>query len=124
MSDILLTRVRFQGGRYEALLDAAAPPGLEAVHQGKIIAVAELSAEEGVPNRHRVMLDLPATVLGAGVQVITLRATGSGQVLDRITLLSGDALDEDIRAELALLRDELEMLKHAFRRHCADTAGR
>lgn len=124
MTDAVLTRVRFQGGRYEALLDAPAPSGLEAVHQGKIVAVAQLSADDSLPGRYRVILDLPATVLGAGVQVITLRATGSGQMLDRITLLSGDPLDEDIRAELALLRDELEMLKHAFRRHCADTAGR
>ena len=53
-----------------------------------------------------------------------MRAVPGGTVLDRITLMAGAALDEDIRAEIALLRDELELLKSAFRRHCAETAGR
>jgi hypothetical protein len=32
-------------------------------------------------------------------------------------------LEEDIRAEVSLLRAELDLLKRAFRRHCAETAG-
>jgi len=69
-----------------------------------------------------VTLELPADVLSDGVQVVGLRSTATGEVLDRITLMAGSALDEDIRSEIALLRDELEMLKRAFRRHCADTS--
>jgi hypothetical protein len=65
----------------------------------------------------RVSLDLPAEVLSDGVQVVALRSTVTGSVLDRVTFLAGDALEEDLRAEIALLRDELEMLKTAFRRH-------
>ena len=124
MSDLSLTRVRLQGGRYEGLLEAAAPVAIEAVHDGKVVAAARLSPEDSAPGRYRVALDLPAVVIGEGVQVITIRASQSNSVLDRITLISGDPLDQDIRAELALLRDELELLKHAFRRHCADTVGR
>jgi hypothetical protein len=30
-------------------------------------------------------------------------------------------LDEDIRAEVDLLRAELDLLKRAFRRHCSET---
>ena len=30
---------------------------------------------------------------------------------------------EDIRAELSLVRDELDLLKRAFRRHCVETEG-
>lgn len=56
--------------------------------------------------------------------MIALRSVASGEVLDRITLMSGAPLDEDIRAEVALLRDELEMLKRAFRRHCAEMGDR
>jgi hypothetical protein len=44
-------------------------------------------------------------------------------VLDRITLMAGTPLDEDLRAEIALLRDELELVKRAFLRHISDTAG-
>jgi hypothetical protein len=57
------------------------------------------------------------------VQVVSLRSTLTGAVLDRVTLLAGDALDEDIRAEVVLLRDELEMLKRAFRRHVSAQVG-
>jgi hypothetical protein len=57
------------------------------------------------------------------VQVVSLRSTLTGAVLDRVTFLAGDALDEDIRAEVVLLRDELEMLKRAFRRHVSGQVG-
>ena len=49
-----------------------------------------------------------ATLIGEGVHVVTLRAVASGAVLDRITLMPVPPLDEDIRADLALLRDELK----------------
>jgi hypothetical protein len=115
-----LTRVRLAGGRYEGLLAAPTDTGIEAVFEGRVIAVAAVSPERDRPDSARVVLDLPAEVIGEGVQVIALRSTVSGAVLDRLTLMSGAPLDEDIRAELALLRDELEMLKTAFRRHCAE----
>jgi hypothetical protein len=44
-------------------------------------------------------------------------------VLASFAFLAGDALSEDIRAEMDLLRDELDMLKRAFRRHCVETAA-
>ncbi|NKX44946.1 hypothetical protein [Roseicyclus persicicus] len=124
MQDETLTRVRLRGGRYEGLLSAAAGTGLEAVHEGRVVAVATLTADAARPEEQRVTLELPAEVIAEGVQVIGLRSTASGAVLDRVTLMAGEALDADIRAEVALLREELEMLKRAFRRHCAETAGR
>ena len=42
-------------------------------------------------------------------------------VLGSFSIVAGDALAEDIRAELTLLRAELDMLKKAFRRHCVET---
>jgi hypothetical protein len=124
MAEETLTRVRLQGGRYEGLYAGAAEAALEAVHEGKVVAVAQVTQDETAPGRFRVAIDLPASVIGEGVQVITLRSTVSGAALDRITLMSGAPLDEDIRAEVALLRDELEMLKRAFRRHCSETGAR
>jgi hypothetical protein len=32
-------------------------------------------------------------------------------------------MEDDLRAEVDLLRAELDMLKRAFRRHCLETAG-
>ena len=119
-----LTRVRLSGGQYEGLLTAADGAGVEAVVEGRVIATASVSQDPDRAASWRVALDLPADVISDGVKVIALRSIASGEVLDRVTLMSGAPLDEDIRAELALLRDELEMLKRAFRRHCAETGGR
>lgn len=121
-----LIRVRLRGGRYEGLLNCASSTGtgIEALHEGKVIAAAMLSPDEGRAGSWRVTLQLPPEVISEGVQVISLRSTASGDVLDRITLMAGAPLDEDIRTELALLRDEIEVLKRAFRRHCAETMPR
>ena len=119
-----LTRVRLSGGQYEGLLTAADGAGVEAVVEGRVIATASVRQDPDRAASWRVALDLPADVISDGVKVIALRSIASGEVLDRVTLMSGAPLDEDIRAELALLRDELEMLKRAFRRHCAETGGR
>lgn len=124
MAEEFLTRVRLHGGRYEGLYGGPVGASVEAVHAGAVVAVAQVQPADTASGRGRVAIDLPASVIGDGVQVITLRSVLTGEVLDRITLLSGAPLDEDIRAEVALLRDELEMLKRAFRRHCSDTGTR
>ena len=59
----------------------------------------------------------PGTRLIAdGVQTFLISDKRSGETLDSFALMSGDALSYDIRAEMALLREELDMLKRAFRR--------
>ncbi len=121
MAEEILTRLRFNAGCYEGTLQANPAPGIEAMHHGKVVAVAHATPQEGRTNEHRISVHLPAEVMGEGVQVIALRSTTTGDVLDRITIMAGAALDEDIRAELALVRDELEVLKRAFRRHCVET---
>jgi len=45
----------------------------------------------------------------------------TGGKLGSFTVIAGEALGDDIRAEMDLLRAELDMLKRAFRRHCLET---
>jgi hypothetical protein len=116
-----LVCVTLHAGRYEGILTGAEQTEIEALHRGKIIAIARLAPHAEEEGAMAVSLDLPLDVISDGVQVVGLRSTASGEVLDRITLMAGSALQEDIRGEMALLRDELEMLKRAFRRHCAET---
>lgn len=116
-----LVQVRLTGGRYEGLLTAPEGTGIEALHLGNVVAAAQVTADTDRADTYRVTLDLPASVVADGVQIISLRSTLSDTVLGRITLMAGSALDEDFRNEIALLRDELEMLKRAFRRHCVET---
>ena len=118
-----LVKIALNGGEYEGVLTAPEDTGIEAVHEGRVIAAARLTHDSADPGEVRVRLALPAAVISDGVQVVSLRSTVTGTVLDRITFLAGEALDEDLRAEIALLRDELEMLKRAFRQHVSATAG-
>ena len=117
-----LTKIRLAGGRYEGILEAGVEtPIIEAVHMERVIGTARVISSDEELGLYQVDYDLPPTVLADGVQVISLRSADDGEVLDRITLMAGEALDEDIRSELALMREELQMLKVAFRRHCAET---
>ena len=65
---------------------------------------------------------VPADRIADGVQTFLIRDGDSGEVLDSFALLAGEALSQDIRAEMALMRAELDLLKQAFRRHCRETS--
>lgn len=120
MSEALVC-TKLDGGRYEGVLTGADQTEIEALHKGRIVGVAQVGPHPTEDGAQRVSLDLPSEVLSDGVQIIGLRSTATGEVLDRVTLMAGSAMEEDIRGELALVREELEMLKRAFRRHCAET---
>jgi hypothetical protein len=120
MPDLSLTRTRLQAGVWEGLLTApdGSSPRLAVTHLGAGVDgvdIAPLSA-----GQWSVRFPLPAAAIADGVQTILISDADTGDPLDTLTLIAGDALGHDIRAELSLLRAELEMLKHAFRRYAAD----
>ncbi len=55
------------------------------------------------------------------MQTFLITETASGVRLGSFAIVTGEPLEDDIRAELDLLRAELDMLKKAFRRHCLET---
>ena len=57
------------------------------------------------------------------VQTFLIRSKPTGETLAHFTVITGVAMEDDMRAEVDLLRAELDMLKRAFRRHCVETAG-
>jgi hypothetical protein len=118
-----LTQTRIAQGWWEGRLEGAgdAPPAAEARHQDRPLPGLAAAAVPGAPGAWTLRLPIPADILSDGVQTVIL--TLDGAVLGQITLIAGLPPDEDLRAELALLRAELDLLKRAFRRHCAETAG-
>ena len=52
---------------------------------------------------------------------VVVETKTSGVLLGHVTLIADEALGDDIRAEMDLLRAELDMLKRAFRRHSRET---
>lgn len=115
-----LSQTRIVRGVWEGVLtDGGETPVVEALHEGEALPGVEVVALPGKAG-HAVRVPLPGSILSEGVQVVLLCL--GGEVLTQITLVAGLPPDEDLRAEVNLLRAELELLKRAFRRHCAEPA--
>lgn len=125
MSAVRLTQTRLHGGIWEGVLevpDGGDPPGIEAVHHDMPLAAVDVRPDASQPGRFGVRVQLPPDLLSDGVQTVVIRDAATGETLQSIAILAGTALEADIRAELDLLRAELDMLKKAFRRHFAESS--
>ncbi len=122
--DTTLTKTRIRAGVWEGVLSGApTAPALEVLHLEQPLAGVTLTA---VPDRSGdwlVRVPIPVDVLSEGVQTFIIRNRASGEKLQHFTVITGVAMEDDLRAEVDLLRAELDMLKRAFRRHCLETTG-
>jgi hypothetical protein len=120
MTDWTLVRLRLAAGLWEGRLSGpagVAPPPLAATLAGTEVAPPQVAPDgEGT---WTVTLHLPPSILTEGTQVLAIGPRG-GEALCREPFAFGDTLEADLRAELAALRTDLEILKRAFRRHLAD----
>lgn len=124
MAELTLTRMRLAEGVWEGLLAGRGetPPRLRIRHADAVVGEAETVAagEGGGSARWLVRFRLPAERLSDGVQTFVIENAETGDALAHETVIAGDVLEDDLRAEVALLRAELDMLKRAFRRHCSE----
>lgn len=128
MSAFTLTKTRFREGVWEGVLmarETGAPPDIQVTLRDLPVSgvtVTEMPPDMRDPGlRWLVQVPVPLEAVGDGVQTFLIIDAMSDQTLDSFTLISGEALGDDIRAEVDLLRAELDMLKRAFRRHCLET---
>jgi hypothetical protein len=120
---ITLTQTRIFEGWWEGVLNGAKAGSavVEAWHLDRQLGGVEVQPIPGATGQQMVRFPVPASVLSEGVQTVLFRL--GDQVLAHLTLIAGVPLEEDLRAEISLLRAELDVLKRAFRRHCAETAA-
>lgn len=117
-----LTQTRCANGLWEGVLTGAPDaPVIAARHQDRALDGVEVAPQPGTPGQFTVRVPLPASLLSEGVQTVVILLGES--VLTQVTVVTGVPLEDDLRAEIGLLRAELDLLKRAFRRHCAETAG-
>ncbi|WP_291729093.1 hypothetical protein [Leisingera sp. F5] len=124
MSDLSLTKIRFRNGIWEGRISNAsasgARPEISVMFQDQPVADAKL--EEGqAGGEWLVSVPVPAEALADGVQTFVIFDAADSTRLGDFTLIAGEAVADDLRAEVELLRAELDMLKRAFRRHCLET---
>lgn len=124
MSELTLTKTRLFEGVWEGVLTYEGTgnyqPQIEVMHLQRPVPDVEV-VEKPDDGLWVVRVPVPATAIADGVQTFVIRDARSGEVLDSFALLSGDVLSYDIRSEMSLLREELDLLKRAFRRHCLET---
>ncbi len=126
MSDatqITLTQTRIFEGWWEGVLDGAIDeaPAVEAWHLDQRLGGVEVQPMPGGKGKQMVRFPIPTLILSEGVQTVLFRL--GDEVLAHLTLIAGVPMEEDLRAEISLLRAELDLLKRAFRRHCAETTA-
>lgn len=114
-----LEQGRIAGGVWEGLLTgAAAMPVIEALHAGRTVEGVEIRPVTGKAGHFIVRVPIPVWALNEGVQTILVQS--GGETLAVVTLVAGEPLEADVRAELSLLRAELDLLKRAFQRHARE----
>ncbi|WP_298259489.1 hypothetical protein [uncultured Litoreibacter sp.] len=126
MSNVILTKTRIQAGIYEAVLTAETEenyhPDLVALHLERELDGLSVTEDTSLGNTWHVRFDIPREVLTDGVQTFLINERPTGETLDSFAIITGEVLSDDFRAEVDLLRAELDMLKKAFRRHCVETS--
>jgi len=124
MSDLTLTKIRLRNGVWEGRIsnapDTGARPEIRVSHQDQPLDDVAYTETE-TPGIWDLKIPLPQHALAEGAQTILIEDALSNSKLGEISLLIGDIATDDLRAEVELLRAELDMLKRAFRRHCLET---
>lgn len=122
MADMKLTKTRIQAGVWEGVLTGAKErPEITVTHLTKPVGGATVREDPEAPGQFLVEVPIPAEALSEGVQTFVITDSESDERLASFSIVTGQPIEEDFRAEMDLLRAELDMLKRAFRRHCVET---
>lgn len=124
MSDLTLTKIRMRNGVWEGRISGAgsqgARPDICVTHQDQPVENVRLGETE-TPGIWDLAIAVPTHAVADGVQTFLILDAASDTKLGDFSLIAGEAVSDDLRAEVELLRAELDMLKRAFRRHCLET---
>ncbi|WP_170605689.1 hypothetical protein [Ruegeria arenilitoris] len=116
MKEITLTPTNFENAIWEGHILSDAEPSIEAIYLDELLEGIELIPANGGWN---LRIPVPIAALSDGVHCIAIYDADSDRKLSDFTIIAGTPAADDLRAEVALLRSELDMLKRAFRRSMA-----
>ena len=124
MSNLTLTKIRLRNGTWEGRIGGAdtgdEPPDIRVTFLDQPVEGVDLQVGDGA-GIWNLSIPVPGHAVADGVHTILILNGADDTKLGDFTLLAGEAMADDLRAEVELLRAELDMLKRAFRRHCLET---
>ncbi|MBU3032946.1 hypothetical protein [Tritonibacter mobilis] len=124
MSALTLQKIRFRSGTWEGRIENAptsgARPQIIVRYLDREVSGVTLKEAEA-PGCWALTIPVPIEAVSEGVQSFVIIDADANVKLGDFTLIAGEPLADDLRAEVELLRAELDMLKRAFRRHCLET---
>lgn len=124
MSELKLTRIRMRNGTWEGRITGAGRAGVRPIigvrYLDRHVDAVTLTATPE-PGTWDIAIAIPVEAVADGVHTFLVTDEVDDTRLGDFTLIAGETLADDLRAEVELLRAELDMLKRAFRRHCLET---
>ncbi|WP_420011375.1 hypothetical protein [Tateyamaria sp.] len=123
MSTLTLTPIKMRYGIWQGLIHQTGTgvPQIKVTHQNTDISNVQLTENEA-EGHWLLQVPIPPDAIADGVQVFVITDAVDDEKIGQFTIIAGETLGDDIRAEVELLRAELDMLKRAFRRHCVETS--
>jgi hypothetical protein len=122
MSTLKLTKTRMLEGVWQGIITGSgeAKPEITVTHGNTTVPNFKLVRNEA-DDHWSLTLPVPASAVADGIQIILVTDRDTDQKIGDVVIIGDDITSIDLRAEMELLRAELEMLKRAFRRHCVET---
>lgn len=124
MTDLTLTKIRMRHGVWEGRITGAgetgARPDVRVTLMDRPVDTVTLTETDDA-GIWDLKIPVPPHAIADGVQTFLIFDAATDTKLGDFTLIAGEAAGDDLRAEVELLRAELDMLKRAFRRHCLET---
>jgi hypothetical protein len=116
MSIASIINAHIHAGIWSGELTGVAAPQITVTHQAtKLDGVS--CTHDAARDVWQISVPIPADLINEGLQ--TFAVNNGTDAIAHFSLMAGEALAGDLRAEINLLRSELDMLKSAFRAHCA-----
>ena len=119
-----LLHTRTINGIWEGILSYgrdSATPYVQVTHREKPISDVSIQEVPDQPGNWQLRFPIPSSCLSDSIETLLISDAATGEALGSYTVTTGHDAQVDIRAEVDLLRAELDMLKRAFRRHCRET---
>ncbi len=122
MTAVELTKTKILQGVWQGIITEFGDdePQIEVTHQKDQVEGVILTHNPDA-NHWLLSFPIPTSAIAEGVQTLIINDKMANEKIGHVTLMAGEVLGDDIRAEMDLLRAELDMLKQAFRRHCLET---